>query len=85
MASDGRESRLRTWIREENRGRTRAYRTKQARASQREIMAGGQRHEVNVVLGQTADPCCLCGVVDVVLVGAGDQLGCCGGAAGYQQ
>ncbi|SKV86468.1 Uncharacterised protein [Mycobacteroides abscessus subsp. abscessus] len=48
-------------------------------------MAGGQCHEVNVVLGQTADPCCLCGVVDVVLVGARDQLGCCGGAAGHQQ
>lgn len=60
-------------------------RAQQARAGEREVVSEGQRGEVDRVGSERADLGAAAGVVDVVVVRAGDELGQPGGPAGEQE
>ena len=82
---DQREGGFRAGVGGEHRRRTHRHRAQQARACQREVVAGRQRDEIDVLSGHLAGLRARAGVVEVVVVGAGDQLRQAGGAAGNEQ
>lgn len=85
MAVDGGEGRLGAGIGAEDGGGAHRHRAEQAGTGEGKIVSGRQHSQIDVIAGEPAEFGAGRRVEHVIVVGAGDELGCARGPAGNQK